>query len=120
MPVTSHRPGTRNEPSLTVTLPPGQRRLDRFPRFGTHLGQPAPAIPSDPDITIDGDAKQLTLHVEDAELDKRGVQVIQMNPAMATKVRKAFIDSIWKLGADCCKDEAANLRATAIKAGLTQ
>jgi TRAP-type C4-dicarboxylate transport system substrate-binding protein len=57
---------------------------------------------------------------EDAELDRRGVQVIQMNPAVATKVRKAFIDSIWKLGADCCKDEAANLRATAIKAGLTQ
>lgn len=57
---------------------------------------------------------------EDTELDKRGVQVIQMNPAVATKVRKAFVDSIWKLGADCCKDEAANLRATAIKAGLTQ
>lgn len=57
---------------------------------------------------------------EDAELDRRGVQVIQMNPATASKVRKAFIDSIWKLGNDCCKDEAAALRATAIKAGLTQ
>lgn len=57
---------------------------------------------------------------EDAELDRRGVQVIQMNPAVATKVRKAFIDGIWKQGADCCKDEAATLRATAIKAGLTQ
>lgn len=57
---------------------------------------------------------------EDAELDRRGVQVVQMNPAVATKVRKAFVDSIWKLGADCCKDEAATLRATAIKAGLTQ
>ena len=57
---------------------------------------------------------------EDAELNKRGVQVIQMSPATATKVRKAFVDSIWKLGADCCRDEAAALRAMAIKAGLTQ
>jgi TRAP-type C4-dicarboxylate transport system substrate-binding protein len=57
---------------------------------------------------------------EDAELDRRGVQVIQMSPATATKVRKAFIDGIWKQGADCCKEEAAALRATAIKAGLTQ
>jgi TRAP-type C4-dicarboxylate transport system substrate-binding protein len=57
---------------------------------------------------------------EDAELDRRGVQVIQMSPATATKVRKAFIDGIWKQGADCCKEEAAVLRATAIKAGLTQ
>jgi TRAP-type transport system periplasmic protein len=57
---------------------------------------------------------------EDAELDRRGVQVIQMNPTVAAKVRKAFIDGIWKLGADCCKDESAALRAMAIKAGLTQ
>jgi TRAP-type C4-dicarboxylate transport system substrate-binding protein len=57
---------------------------------------------------------------EDAELNKRGVQVVQMNPATAAKVRKAFVDSIWKLGADCCRDEAAALRAMAIKAGLTQ
>jgi TRAP-type C4-dicarboxylate transport system substrate-binding protein len=64
-----------------------------------------------------GDAIQAE---EDAELNKRGVQVIQMNPATAAKVRKAFVDSIWKLGADCCRDEAAALRAMAIKAGLTQ
>lgn len=57
---------------------------------------------------------------EDAELDRRGVQIVQMSPATATKVRKAFIDSIWKLGADCCKDEAVALRAMAVKAGLTQ
>lgn len=57
---------------------------------------------------------------EDAELDRRGVQIVQMSPATATKVRKAFVDSIWKLGADCCKDEAAALRALALKAGLTQ
>jgi TRAP-type transport system periplasmic protein len=57
---------------------------------------------------------------EDAELDRRGVQIVQMSPATATKVRKAFVDSIWKLGADCCKDEATALRALALKAGLTQ
>ena len=37
-----------------VRLPPGQRRLDRFPRFGTHLGKPAPAVPADPVIEICG------------------------------------------------------------------
>jgi DMSO/TMAO reductase YedYZ molybdopterin-dependent catalytic subunit len=37
-----------------VTLPPGQRLVDGFPRFGTHLGRPAPAVPADPVITIRG------------------------------------------------------------------
>ena len=57
---TTTRPG-----SATVTqhagdarrhgpLPPGQRRIDWFPRFGTHLGQPAPKIPADPVVEIAG------------------------------------------------------------------
>jgi DMSO/TMAO reductase YedYZ molybdopterin-dependent catalytic subunit len=37
-----------------VTLPPGQRRTDGFPRFGTHLHRPAPAVPIDPVIEISG------------------------------------------------------------------
>ena len=37
-----------------VTLPPGQRAIDRFPRFGTHLHAPPPAIPTDPVIEISG------------------------------------------------------------------
>lgn len=37
-----------------MTLPPGQRRIDGFPRFGTHLHRPPPAIPTDPVIEIDG------------------------------------------------------------------
>jgi len=37
-----------------VKLPPGQRRIDGFPRFGTHLGRPAPAVPADPVIEIGG------------------------------------------------------------------
>jgi DMSO/TMAO reductase YedYZ molybdopterin-dependent catalytic subunit len=39
-----------------VTLPPGQRRIDGFPRFGTHLARPAPAVPVDPVIEIGGAA----------------------------------------------------------------
>lgn len=57
MPVTSRDPATnRREPPSSVTLPPGQRRIERFPRFGTHLGRPAPAVPTDPAISIDGSA----------------------------------------------------------------
>ncbi len=37
-----------------MTLPPGQREREGFPRFGTHLGRPAPAVPADPVIKIDG------------------------------------------------------------------
>ncbi|MET0459806.1 MAG: molybdopterin-dependent oxidoreductase [Ilumatobacteraceae bacterium] len=35
-------------------LPPGQRRIDWFPRFGTHGGRPAPAVPADPVVEIRG------------------------------------------------------------------
>ena len=37
-----------------VTLPPGQRRVDGFPRFGTHLSTPPPPVPADPAITVRG------------------------------------------------------------------
>jgi DMSO/TMAO reductase YedYZ molybdopterin-dependent catalytic subunit len=37
-----------------VTLPPGQRPVDGFPRFGTHFHRPPPAVPSDPVIEISG------------------------------------------------------------------
>ena len=37
-----------------MKLPPGQREIDGFPRFGTHLGRPAPAVPADPTIEIGG------------------------------------------------------------------
>ena len=40
----------------TGPLPPGQRLVDRFPRFGAHLWRPAPAGPADPVITIGGGA----------------------------------------------------------------
>ncbi|MDN5913969.1 MAG: molybdopterin-dependent oxidoreductase [Pseudonocardia sp.] len=35
-------------------LPPGQRRVDGFPRFGSHLSRPAPAVPADPIIEMRG------------------------------------------------------------------
>ncbi len=35
-------------------LPPGQRRVDGFPRFGAHLSRPAPAVPVDPVIAMCG------------------------------------------------------------------
>jgi DMSO/TMAO reductase YedYZ molybdopterin-dependent catalytic subunit len=35
-------------------LPPGQRVVAGFPRFGTDMGRPAPAVPDHPVIEIDG------------------------------------------------------------------
>jgi DMSO/TMAO reductase YedYZ molybdopterin-dependent catalytic subunit len=37
-----------------VPLPPGQHPVDGFPRFGTHLHRPPPAVPTDPVIEIRG------------------------------------------------------------------
>jgi len=37
-----------------VPLPPGQRLIDGFPRFGTHLHRPPPVVPADPVIEISG------------------------------------------------------------------
>jgi DMSO/TMAO reductase YedYZ molybdopterin-dependent catalytic subunit len=55
---TSSLRGDRNSkkvassPARTAVLPPGQRALRRFPRFGTHLAQAAPAVPVDPVVTV--------------------------------------------------------------------
>ena len=37
-----------------MRLPPGQYPIDGFPRFGTHLHRPPPAVPVDPVIEISG------------------------------------------------------------------
>jgi DMSO/TMAO reductase YedYZ molybdopterin-dependent catalytic subunit len=37
-----------------MTLPPGQQRVEGFPRFGTHFHRPPPAVPPDPAIEIGG------------------------------------------------------------------
>ncbi|MGC4990148.1 molybdopterin-dependent oxidoreductase [Nocardia salmonicida] len=41
-----------------MTLPPGQRAIDGFPRFGTHLHHPPPPIPSNPVIEVGGELTQ--------------------------------------------------------------
>jgi DMSO/TMAO reductase YedYZ molybdopterin-dependent catalytic subunit len=48
-PATSHTAPERN-----VTLPPGQYRIEGFPRFGAHLHQPPPEVPDDPRLEITG------------------------------------------------------------------
>jgi DMSO/TMAO reductase YedYZ molybdopterin-dependent catalytic subunit len=50
-----------------MRLPPGQRAVDGFPRFGTHLHHRAPAIPPDPVIEIGGAVSEPVL-VSVAEL----------------------------------------------------
>jgi DMSO/TMAO reductase YedYZ molybdopterin-dependent catalytic subunit len=37
-----------------VNLPPGQYRVEHFPRFGTHFSRPAPPVPPNPRIEISG------------------------------------------------------------------
>ena len=37
-----------------MTLPAGQHPIDGFPRFGTHLHRPPPAVPIDTVIEISG------------------------------------------------------------------
>lgn len=49
---------TLARPAPRRALPPGQRRIDGFPRFGTHLGRPAPAAPADPGIKVSGAATE--------------------------------------------------------------
>ena len=49
-----------------MPLPPGQRAVDGFPRFGKHLHHPAPPVPADPVIEIGGALTEtITLAVTD-------------------------------------------------------
>lgn len=41
-----------------MTLPPGQRRVEGFPRFGTHLSRPAPPVPDHPVIKVRGAVRE--------------------------------------------------------------
>ncbi|WJV50755.1 molybdopterin-dependent oxidoreductase [Streptomyces flavofungini] len=56
-----------------MALPPGQRAVAGFPRFGTHLHHPPPPVPADPVIELVGAlTKGVTLSVADlAELPRR-------------------------------------------------
>lgn len=49
-----------------MTLPPGQRALDRFPRFGAHFNDPPPTVPDDAVIEIGGVVRDpVTVRVAD-------------------------------------------------------
>jgi DMSO/TMAO reductase YedYZ molybdopterin-dependent catalytic subunit len=45
---------TRERMTPPGKLPPGQRRIEGFPRFGTHLARPAPVVAADPTINVRG------------------------------------------------------------------
>lgn len=60
--------------SVRKLLPPGQRAVDGFPRFGTHLQHPPPPIPVVPVIEIGGAVTQtVTLPVHELETMARQV-----------------------------------------------
>jgi DMSO/TMAO reductase YedYZ molybdopterin-dependent catalytic subunit len=46
-----------------MTLPPGQREIDGFPRFGTHFHEPPPQVPAQP--TLEAEGKRWTLPLTD-------------------------------------------------------
>ena len=54
-----------------TSLPPGQHRVDGFPRFGTHLHRPPPRVPSDPAIEVTG-AGLSPFRVRVKDLDSAG------------------------------------------------
>ncbi|MFD4352048.1 molybdopterin-dependent oxidoreductase [Nocardia sp. NPDC058519] len=59
-----------------MTLPPGQRAIDGFPRFGTHLHHPPPPVPATPVIEVGGAVTQpFTLSMTDlAQLPRSEVK----------------------------------------------
>ncbi|WP_370009909.1 molybdopterin-dependent oxidoreductase [Nocardia cyriacigeorgica] len=59
-----------------MALPPGQRAVDGFPRFGTHLHHPPPPVPADPTIEIAGPlAETITIPVAELESMPRREQL---------------------------------------------
>jgi len=88
---------------MRMDLPPGQRPLDRFPRFGTNQGPP-PAIPAAPAIEIaDTPRFERTLpRAFDAEgVPKDPLPLIQdgvaMNVVHDTR-SAALVDGAWSTG----------------------
>jgi len=57
-----------------LALPPGQRAVEGFPRFGTHLHHPPPAVPEHPVIEVGGDVTAFAFPVSElARLPRREV-----------------------------------------------
>lgn len=53
---------------LATKLPPGQRAVEGFPRFGTHLHRPPPPVPADPAIEVKGEGVRHPITVPLADL----------------------------------------------------
>lgn len=56
---------------------------------------------------------------EDAKLAKLGVKYSRFSPETFKKVKATWNSSLWDLAKKCCGDGADELRALAVKAGLT-
>jgi TRAP-type C4-dicarboxylate transport system substrate-binding protein len=56
---------------------------------------------------------------EDAKLAKLGVKITRIPDDKISEMRKAFSSSIWALGEKCCGAAAKQMRALAVKAGLS-
>ena len=50
----AREPAAEDAAQPVVTLPPGQHRVEGFPRFGTHLHLPPPEVPAAPAIEVAG------------------------------------------------------------------
>lgn len=59
----------RPAPQPTHRLPPGQRRIEGFPRFGTHLHRPPPPTPDAPALVISGPVvRPATIPLEELQM----------------------------------------------------
>jgi TRAP-type mannitol/chloroaromatic compound transport system substrate-binding protein len=56
---------------------------------------------------------------EDAKLAELGVKITQVPADKVAAMKKAFSDSLWKLGEKCCGDDAKKMRELAVKAGIS-
>lgn len=44
--------------TVWLVLPPGQREIHTFPRFGTHLHHPPPTVPTEPALEVGGAVRE--------------------------------------------------------------
>lgn len=56
---------------------------------------------------------------ENAKLDKLGVKVTTLPPALAAKVKATFAKDMWVIAKKCCGDGSEQLHEMALKAGMT-
>lgn len=71
------RDAGRSGPPGEAALPPGQRRLDFFPRFGRRLGEPPPEVGARPTVVVGGVVSPPTTLDVDAILAEAGRRVVR-------------------------------------------